>query len=144
MMNGINPIDSLFSSGATDPTSGLFGAPVNFGSTFDQAMSQASTPADKAKVLLNQAKFAEQNAMANMFSDTQSSVLGFGVTDLFGAGGPMGLPSWAYDVQRLLGNNSDVAKLMSLSQQAQFLAQSGFNQDLGSLGTTGSAVNSLF
>jgi hypothetical protein len=144
MMNGANPIDSFFSSGATNPTPSLFGSAVNFRSTFDQAMNQASTPADKAKVLFVQAKFAEQNAMANMFSDTPSSILGFGATDLFGVGGSMGLPSWAYDVQRLLGNNSDVAQLMSLSQQAQFLAQSGFNQDLGSLGTTGSAVNSLF
>src|SRR5579864_9511637 len=103
MMNGINPIDSLFSSGATNPTSSLFGSPVNFGTTFDQALSQAQTPADKAKVLFVQAKFAEQNAMANMFSDPQSSILGFGATDLFGVGAPMGLPSWAYDAQRLLG-----------------------------------------
>ena len=144
MMNGLNPIDMLFSNAVSNPTSGLMGSPVNFGTTFDQAMIQAKTPGDKAKVLFAQAKYNQQLAMADMFSDPETSLLGFGATDLFGVGGPMGLPSWAYDAQRLLGNNSDLSQLIGLSQQASLLAQSNFNQQLSSLGSTGSGFDSMF
>lgn len=143
-MASINPIDSLFSNGVSSPTSGLFGAPVNFGTTFDQAMTQAKTPADKAKVAFIQTKFARINALAGMFSDPQTSLLGFGAEELFGIGGPMGLPSWVYDAQRLLGKDSNVSQLVGLSQQAAFLAESNFNHSLSSLGSTGKGFNSLF
>ncbi len=146
-MNNVNPINSLFSGGGSHATSGLFGSPVNFGNTFDQAMTQARTPADKAKVAFIQAKFTQQNILASMFSDPHTSMLGFGANELFGTGGPFGLASWVYDAQRVLGNNSDVSKLIGLGEQAAFLAQSNFNHQLSSLGSTrstGGGINSLF
>ena len=141
MINGLNPIDSLFSTSGLGPASSPFGSPVDFGTTLDQALIQAKTPADKAKVEVLQAKLSEQNALAGIFSDS-TSVLGLGAEDMFGVGSPLGLPSWASDVQRLLGANSDVSQLFGLSQQAAFLAQSSFNQSLSSLG--GGGFDSLF
>lgn len=144
MINGLNPIDSLFPSGSSDPASSSFGSPLNFGSVFDQAMIQAKTPADKAKLAVAQAQLSDQNALADMFSDSSSSSLGFGTTDLFGIGTPLNIPSWATDLQRLLGNNSDITQLVGMSQQASLLAQSSFNQQLSSLGTSGGGFDSLF
>lgn len=146
-MNNINPIDTLFSNAVSNPTSGLFGSPVNFGTAFDQAMTQARTPADKAKVAFIQAKFTQQMVLADMFSDPKTSALGFGGNELFGVGGPMGLASWAYDAQRLLGKDSNVSDLIGLSDQAAFLAQTRFNHALSSFGSTsssGGGIDSLF
>ncbi len=143
MINGINPLDSLFSNSSSSSALDPLGSSLNFGTTFDQAMVQAKTPGDKAKVLFAQAKFNEQLALADMFSGSPLS-LGSGLSDLFSTGGSLGLPSWAYDAQRVLGNNSDAAKMVGLSQQAALLAQSTFSDPLSSLGTSGSGFDSLF
>ena len=145
MTDGLNPLSSLFSGGALSGGSNLFGpSPVNFGTTFDQAMAQAQTPEEKAKVAFVEAKFAQQSALAGIFSDGSSSLLSFGASSLFGTGGATGLPSWVYDAQRVLGNNPDIANMISMSEQASKLLQSQFNHSLSSLGESGKGFDSLF
>ena len=149
MLNGINPLNPLLGSG-NDPLSGLGGInPASFGSVIDQAMVQAKTPADKAKVAFAQAQFSELNALAGIFSDNTSPIAGFGMGmgDLLGIGGPMGLPSWTSDAQRVLGTPQGIADLIGMSQQASSLIQQQFSHflsSLGSLGTTGGSFDSLF
>jgi hypothetical protein len=68
-----------------------------------------------------------------MFADPKTSFLGFGISNLFGVGGPFGLPSWAYDAQRVLGD-ANTQNLIHMSQQAAALAQSS----ISSLGSSSS------
>lgn len=149
MLNGINSLSSILGSGS-DPISGLGGInPTSFGSVIDQVMAQAKTPADKAKVAFAQAQFSELNALAGIFSDNTSPIggLGMGTGDIFGVGGPMGLPSWASDAQRVLGNPKGISDLIGMSEQASALLQQQFSHSLsslGSLGTTGGNVDNLF
>lgn len=150
MLNGINPLNSLLGSGS-DPLSGLGSDinPTSFGSVIDQALVQAKTPADKAKVAFAQAKFSELNALAGIFSDSSSSMagLGLGMGDLFGVGSPMGLPSWVSDAQRVLGDPKGISDLIGMSEQASSLLQQQFNHSLsslGSLGSTGGNFDNLF
>lgn len=109
---------------------------MNFGSVFDQALSQAKTTAQQAKVLWLQTQYAKQNILYGMFADPKTSLLGFGGGDLFGSGGLFGLPSWAYDLQRLMGDDPNIKNLMGLNMQAALMAQSMKN-NLGSLGLDG-------
>jgi len=132
----LNPIDSLFSSNNFSPSVTPFVGATNFGSAIDKAMSEAKTPAEKAKVTWLQAEFHKQNVLYDMVSDSKTSSLGFGMSDLFGVGGPFGLPSWVYDAQRLLGD-ADTQRLISLSQQASQLAQRRLNHGLDALGSSG-------
>jgi hypothetical protein len=131
-MNTLNPIDSLFSPNTFSPSVSPFVGATNFGSVFDQAMSQATTPAEKAKVTWLQAKFHTQNILYDMFSSDKSSTLGFGMSDLFGVDGPFGLPSWVFDAQRLLGD-AETQKLISISQQTSELLQRRMNHGFNSL-----------
>jgi hypothetical protein len=143
MINGLNSMDSLFSNNFS--SSNLLGgtSALNFGSTFDQAMAQATTPGDKAKIALAEAQYSNLNDLFNMGnSDPSSSVLGFSMNDLFSSGGLFGVPSWAYDLQRIMGNNSNVSQIMNLNQQAAFAAQSAMSNDLANMGSSGS-VNSI-
>ena len=142
MLSGLNnniPIDSLFGKGGSDSLSGFsnpLASSVGFGSVINQAMAQAKTPADKAKVAWAEAELSNQTALSSMFADpsSPSSLLGTAM-DLSGASNdPFGLPSWAYDLERLLGPNSTAAQAMSIDQQASLAAQSLMNQDLNSLG----------
>ncbi|HEY5037842.1 MAG TPA: hypothetical protein VIJ93_02105 [bacterium] len=144
MINGLNSMDSLFSNNFS--SSNLLGGASslnNFGSAFDQAMVQAKTPGDKAKVALAEARYSNLNDLFNMEnSDSASSVLGFSMNNLFGSGGLFGVPSWAYDLQRILGNNSNISQIMNLNQQAAFAAQSSLNNELSNIGL-GGGVNSI-
>ena len=145
-MNNLNAMNSLFSTGLSTPSINPFlstGSSVNFGSVLDQAMAQAKTPGDKAKVQWLQAEYSDQSVLSSMFSDPQTSFLGLGMSDLFGIGGPLGLPSWAYDVQRVMGSNSAVQQLMGINQQASQVIQSQFGNSVASLGL-GGGINSLF
>jgi hypothetical protein len=141
MINGIKSNDSLFSSLYSNPLSSLTGAAA-FGSVFDQAMAQATTPGQKAEVLWAQAKFQNQMTLANMFSDPHDHISSFGLGDLFGTGGPLATPSWVYDAQRLMGDNEVVQQAVNLTQQFKFLAQSQFSHSLANLGL-GGGVDSL-
>jgi hypothetical protein len=138
-MNGLNSLDPLFSGQSSYPVMNNFtstGYPVSFDSVVDQALSQAKTTAQQAKVLWLQTQYAKQNILYGMFADPKTSLLGFGGSDLFGTGGLFGLPSWAYELQRLLGDDPNVTNLMGLNMQAALLAQSMKN-NLGSLGLDG-------
>ena len=144
-MSNLNPLDPLFSSQSSYPIMNNFSSstsPVNFGSVFDQALTQAKTSAQEAKVLWLQSQFAKQNILYGMFSDPKTSLLGFGAGDLFGTGGLFGLPSWAYDLQRIMGDDPNIKNLMGLNMQAALLSQSLMNNSLGSLGLDG-GVNSI-
>lgn len=143
-MTSTNPINSLFApGGAFGSTSSAFGglSPMGFGNVFDQAMSQSSSPAQSAKIAFLRTQYMKQNILYGMFSNPKTSMLGFGGSDLFGMDGPFGLPSWAYDAQRLLGSDSKAGDLINLSQQAALLAQSRL---MNGLGSTGGSFDSMF
>ena len=147
MINGLNSVDSFLSNNGQLPSaSSLYGmSPTSFGSLYDQAMTQAQTPAQQAQLDMLQTQYQDQNILSDMFSDPNSSFLGTDMGSLFGTGGALGLPSWTTDAERLLGNNANVQQLMALSQQASLLSQStlGSGGDLSGLGTGGS-LDSLF
>ena len=146
MTDPISFLPALSSTGLSSPLSGLFGATATqFGSVFDQALANAKTPADKAKLAWAQAEFSTQNMLYGMFSDPHTSFMGLGASGLFDVGGPFGLPSWTSDVERLMGNDPQVQNLMGLDRQASFLAQSRFNGGLSGLGSgSGGGFDSLF
>jgi hypothetical protein len=118
------------------------GNALGFGSVFSQAMSQATTPAQAAKIQWFQAEYSNLMDLSSIGSGS-SSLAGLGMGDMFGIGGPLGLPSWAGDVERLMGANSTVQQLITAQQQAAFAMQSQFNQSLADFGSTGGSVNSL-
>jgi len=97
---------------------------TDFNGIYNDLLSQKnSISAESAKRAVLQSKFVKQQVLYDMFADPKTSFLGFGVSHLFGVGGPFGLPSWTYDASRLLGD-SQTKNLIDLSQQAAFLAQS--------------------
>jgi hypothetical protein len=135
-LNGMNSIDPMFNNGGSDLFSDPLGSVSKFGSVFNQAMAQAKTPADQAKVAYAEAKFNNLMSLSSMFADpsSPSSLLGMG-SSLSGAfGNPFALPSWAYQLEGLLGPNSLAAQAMSIDQQASLVSQSMLNQGLNSLG----------
>jgi len=134
-MSNLNPINNLFSSGGFSSGFSPLSIPGGFGNVFDQALSQSTSKAESAKITWLQSQYMKQATLYDMFSDSKSSILGFGASSLFGSGGPFGLPSWAYDAQRLLGGDPEVQNLMSLGQRAADLVQRQFHSSgLGSLG----------
>jgi hypothetical protein len=144
-MNSPGPLDPLFSGQSSYPVMnnpGSSASPVGFGSVFDQALSQAKTSAQQAKVLWLQSQYTKQNILYGMFSNPKTSLLGFGGGDLFGTGGLFGLPSWAYDLQRIMGDDPNIKNLMGLNMQTALLSQSLKNGSLGSLGL-GGGFNSI-
>ena len=104
-------------------------------------MNGRVVPAEKAKVQGLQA----QNGI---LMDLNNLGNGGGVMGMMGFGGSLesalfGVPSWASDVQRLLGSDSNVGQAITAQQQMAFAMQSAFNQNLASFGSTGSSFNSL-
>lgn len=143
-------MDSISSLGLNTPQdfgsffNALGGNAVGFGNIFSQAMSQAKTPGDAAKIDWMQAEYSDLMDLSTLGSGSVSALAGMGMGDLFGFGSPLGLPSWAQDAERLLGStNSDLQQTMSAYQQAAFSLQSQFNQSLADFGSTGGSVNSL-
>lgn len=143
-------MDSLSSLGLnTPPNYGSFfnalgGNAVGFGNIFNQAMSQAKTPADAAKIDWMQAEYSDLMDLSTLGSGSISALSGMGMGNLFGFGGPLGLPSWAQSAEQLLGSiDPNLQQSMSAYQQAAFALQSQFNQSLANFGSTGGSVNSL-
>jgi len=143
-------MDSISSLGLnTPPDYGSFfnalgGNAVGFGNIFSQAMSQAKTPGDAAKIQWMQAEYSDLMDLSTLGSGSSSALAGLGMGDLFGLGGSLGLPSWASDAERLLGSTDPaLQQSMSAYQQASFALQSQFNQSLADFGSTGESVNSL-
>lgn len=143
-------MDSISSLGLnTPPNYGSFfnalgGNAVGFGNIFSQAMSQAKTPGDAAKIDWMQAEYSDLMDLSTLGSGSTSALAGLGTGNLFGFGSPLGLPSWAQDAERLLGgSNPSLQQTMSAYQQAAFALQSQFNQSLADFGSTGGSVNSL-
>lgn len=115
-----------------------------FGNVFSQALSQAKTPGEAAKIDWLQAEYSNLMDLADMGSGSSAGALGgLGVGDLFGTGGPLSLPSWTQDAANLLGNNSIAQQALSTQQMAAFQLQSQFNQALANFGSTGSSIDSL-
>lgn len=142
-MNSISSANLNIPSNFGSFFNALGGNAVGFGDIFNQALSQAKTPADAAKVDWLQAEYSDLMDLTTMSSGT-SALGGLGMGNMFSIGAPMGLPTWALDAEKLLGNNPDVKNLVSLDQQAAFMLQSQFNQSLANFGSTGGTVNSLF
>jgi len=141
-MSAMNPIDSMFSTPGFTPGLTPMSLPGSFGSVFSQAMSQAKDRGESAKLAWVQSQYMKQNILFDMFSNPKTSVLGFGMTDLFGPGGTFGLPTWAYDAQRVLGSDQNLQDMMGLYIQAASLAQ---KQMGGSgLSSMGGSFDSLF
>jgi len=115
---------------------------ADFNSIYNSLLAQkTSLSADSAKRVYLQSQFSKQQVLYDMFADPKTSFLGFGVSNMFGAGGPFGLPSWTYDAARVLGDSA-TQNLIDLSQQAAFLTQARF----GSLDSMngGDSFSSLF
>lgn len=118
------------------------GNSLAFGNAFSQAMSQAKTPADQAKVAWLQAEYGVLTDLNNMGNGDSSlaGMMGLGASD---PGSLFGLPSWASTLENLLGPNSAAGQAITAQQQMSFALQSQMNQSLASFGDTGSSVNSL-
>ena len=138
----LDPINSIFNTPGFTPSLTPMSLPGSFGAVFDQAMTQTHDKAGSAKLAWVRSQYMKQNILFDMFSNPKTSVLGFGMTDMFGPGGAFGLPTWAYDAQRVLSGDENVRSMMSLYQQAAALA----NQQMrgSSLGSLGGSYDSLF
>ena len=139
----ISPLNSPFASpNANAVFAAMGGNALAFGDTFSQALSQAKTPGDKAKVKWLQAEYGVLTDLQNLGNGGSSlGMLGLGAS--MDNGGLFGMPSWASDVQRLLGSDSNVGQAISTEQQMAFALQNQFNQSLASFGSSGNSVNSL-
>lgn len=135
-------------NGLSAPTSSavfnaLGGNALLFGDVFGQALSKAKSPAEAAKIKWLQAEYGVLTDLRNLGSGGSSlGMLGLG-SSMDNNGGLFGMPSWAYDVERLMGSDSNVGRAITAQQQMAFALQSQFNQSLASFGSTGSSVNSL-
>jgi hypothetical protein len=139
----ISPLNSPFaSSNANAVFAAMGGNALAFGNSFSQAMSQAKTPGDKAKVAWLQAEYGVLTDLNNLGNGGSSlaGMMGLGSSD---PGGLFGMPSWASDVQRLMGSDSNVGQAITAQQQMAFALQSQLNQSLASFGSSGNSVNSL-
>jgi hypothetical protein len=140
-MASIQPVNSnLTNPDFNSLFSAIGGNSLAFGSVFTQAMNQAKTPANAAKIQWLQAEYSDLTDLSNLGSGSSA---GLGLGDLFGAGGALSLPSWAGKEEQLLGNDPVIQQLMNVQQQASFALQSQFNQNLADFGSSGSSVNSL-
>lgn len=144
-MSSLNPIDSLFPSSGFPSLPSPSSIPGSFGNVFDQAMSQSTSKAQSAKLQWIQSQYMKQATLYDMFSDSKTSILGFGASDLFSTDGLFGLPSWAYDLQRVLGNESNVQDLIRLNDQASQILQNQLHSSSSAgLGSTGGNFESMF
>lgn len=141
-MSALNPIDSLFSSGGFSSSFDPSSIPGHFGNVFDQAMSQSTSKAQSARIAWLQSQRMKQSTLFDMFSDPKTSALGYGTSNLFGTGGPFGLPAWVYDAQRVLGGDPEIQNLLSLSHQVAELTQRQFHSS--SMGSLGGNFESMF
>src|SRR5579859_159175 len=106
MLNGLSPLDSLFQfqPRTADPLLGQ-NLTTNFNTVYDNLLAQKNSPTvQSALQQFRQVENSNSFVLQDMFANPETSFLGFGVGNLFGTGGPFGLPSWAYDVQRLTGD----------------------------------------
>lgn len=148
-MNSITSTNSTSNSLSSDYSSLLSSAEngsSNFGSIFSQAMTAAKTPAQKAEVNMAEVQYSDLNTLSEMddSSSDSSDMSSFAsLASLIGGNDPFSssVPSWETDLANLLGPDSDAAKALSAQQQASLALQSMFN---GGLGTSGSAIDSLF
>ncbi len=144
MFSGLSPLDTMFQ---TQPAlfgfgSGPMDLSADFSSIYKSLLAQkTSLSADSAKRSYLQAQFSKQQVLYDMFEDPKSSFLGYGVSNMFGAGGLFGLPSWTFDAARVLGDPT-TQNLLNLSQQAAALTQARY----GSLNmmNVGNDYSSLF
>jgi hypothetical protein len=145
MINGINPIDSLFSPGSSDSLADALGGSGNFDSVFTQAMNQAQTPAQKAFLEV------QYDDMNNLYS----AVSGDSTDSLFGSsGGILGfdlgsLSAQLNQLENLLGVNPSPNASTSQAPDSQPLSNTNallglesqelLNNDLASFGMDGSS-----
>lgn len=140
----ISSIGGQFSDtpGADAVYAAMGGNALAFGQAFSHALSQAKTPQDAAKIKWLQAEYGILTDLKNLGSGGSLGLLGGG--SMFDMGGLFGVPSWASDMQRLMGSDSNVGQAITAQQQMAFALQSQFNQSLASFGTSGSTFNGLF
>ena len=130
MLNGLSPLDSMFQfqPRTPDPLLGQ-NLTTNFNTVYNNLLAQKnSTTAKSALQQFRQVENSNTFALEDMFANPETSFLGFGISNLFGVGGALGLPAWAHDVERLAGpGDSNMKKLFALNQQAALLAQPSLN-----------------
>jgi hypothetical protein len=152
MINGINPIDSLFSSGSSDSLAEALGGSNSFDSVFTQAMNQAQTPAQKAQTAFLEVQYNDMNTL-------YSAVSGDSTDSLFGSStGTLGLDLGSLSAQlnqleNLLGTgassnspgaSSNSQALSNTNAALGLESQELLNNDLASFGTDGSSgINTL-
>jgi hypothetical protein len=146
MINGINPIDSLFSSGSSDSLAEALGGSNSFDSVFTQAMNQAQTPAQKAQTAFLEVQYNDMNTLYSAVSgDSTDSLFGSSTATL---GLDLGsLSAQLNQLENLLGtgSSSNGAGPASNTNAALGLeSQELLNNDLASFGTDGSSsINAL-
>jgi hypothetical protein len=115
----------------------------SFSSVLSQAAKAASTPQERAQVAFARTQWSNLNTLFTMADPSTSYSSGsslMGMASLFGGNDLFSLPSWADDVERLLGPDSTAAQAISIDRQASIASQSLIN---GLLNSSGSAVDSL-
>ncbi len=152
MLNGINPIDSLFSSGSSDSLTSALGGTNSFDSIFTQAMNQAQTPAQKAQTAFLEVQYNDMNTLYSAVSgDSTNSLFGSSTAML---GLDMGsLSSQLNQLENLLGMGSSSAgqgqasgspSLSNTNAALGLESQQLLNNDLASFGTdSNSGINAL-
>jgi hypothetical protein len=151
MINGINPINSLFSSGSSDSLAEALGGSNSFDSIFTQAMNQAQTPAQKARTAFLEVQYNDMNTL-------YGAVSGDSTDSLFGSStGALGLDLGSLSAQlnqleNLLGTGSSNGTapasgspaLSNTNAALGLESQELLNNDLATFGTDGSSsINTL-
>jgi hypothetical protein len=143
-MNSVSSIDPGFSPMDYSSLLKAAAGTTSFSSVLSQAMKAASNPQERAQVAFAQTQFSNLNTLFAMADPTTSYSSGSaltGMASLFGNGGLFSLPSWASDVERLLGPDSLASQAISIDRQASIASQTLMNNALNSFG---SGVDSLF
>ena len=152
MINGLNSIDSLFSSGSSDSLAAALGGSNSFDSIFTQAMNQAQTPAQKAQTAFLEVQYKDLNTLYGAVSGNSTDSL-FGSTTA-SLGLDLGsLSAQLNQLENLLGtgssaNNTGAAPnsqpLSNTNAALGLESQMLLNNDLASFGTDGSSgINTL-
>lgn len=149
----MDPISSLGNTPVPDYGSilnDMSGNPVGFGNLFDQAMSQASTPQQKAQTAFLQVEYDNMNTLYGAVSGNSDPLMG-SVSDMMGL--EMGsLSSQLSQLETLLGlptsgsgsNSALNTQSLSSDQMMGLEAQQLLNNDLASFGTdSSSGINTL-
>jgi|GEM_PF-2046070 len=161
MLSGTNSINSnnnnsLISANDTSALLSALGSGASsFDSIFSQAMSQATTPADKAKTAFQQVQFDNLNTLYSAVNGTNStdSLFGGSNDSLFGSVGSLAMdlgsvPAQVNQLEQQLGlipaSGNQLSGALNTNQALSLEAQMLQNQNLASFGSNNSSSVNAF